>query len=844
MSYSLRKSAVGQECVKKVTLFLNQCKYAVGDFLTQKNGYTNDFLDDTYTGVMSVLGLSPRLVATWGGMTVYLRVVATREILQCSISVGGVFTILTRGVLGTVPDIIDGDFTVHHLGELDGSCKGFSQTCSNADSYVDGLHKEVVFASHPLKSGDVFISGLDFKSTRYESPEIKVGESVGSRARLSVTLYDQVHDDYGIVPYDGSRSSSGTLFGKLIARNPHFSGRKIIYSEGLRDSGSFVDPDWVDRSFIIDDIDFSAGEFSITALDPLILTEGKKAKMPLASTAQLSTAITGTPSTITFVNASAGYFGVSGNLIVRIDSECIEVAATGTTTLNIVTRGYGNTQIKDHSAGATVQNCIRFVDEHVVDVITYALQTWTSVPAAYIDDYSSVIAATPSTMLSDYTITAPTDVVDIINKCIFLGNLIFYFDNITNKIVIKYIKELDISPIYLDDDENFKRGSVSRTLRYQDQHTRFNMMWAPYDITKDSDTKNMQLSLTGINVAQEGPTRRNEINERKSIVMPLLNASGADYLVAVSAIDRIVSAAGTIPETLDVTLDAQDVDGSGLQLGDIVSIRTAAITDASGIPTPSLFQAVKIRGDAYKGFDVKLNRYLLYEPSSTDFTITSGVYANYLLSDHFAPAAGTYTVYIEVGAIFFSASASEYAFDTGPQASGVIINFISRWQVYGQGGDGGNCGFAGGIPAGNGSAGGPALNIRCDCTIDNGAGLIWAGGGGGAGDLSVITGDDDDGGYIWSAAAGGGGGQGYSLSQGGDYTLGSVSGSPAVDGQQSSGSKAGAGDGNQGGAWGEAGANSSYGGVGGSGGVAINKNGYNVDIISGNNSTAIRGLIV
>lgn len=844
MTYSIKKYAVGQECVKKVTLFLNQCKYSAGSFLTAKNGYTNDFLDDTYTGVMVALGLSTGLVATWGGMTVYLRIVATLEIVRCSIGVDGTFTILERGILGTTPDIIDGDFTVHHLGELDGSCKGFSQTCSNADSYVDGLYKEVVFSSHPLPSGDVFISGLDFKSARYESPEIKVGESIGSRARLSVTLYDQVHDDYGVVPYEGSRSSGGTLFGKLIARNPHFSGRKIVYSEGLRATGSFVDPDWVDRSFIIDDIDFSAGEFSITALDPLILTEGKKAKMPLASTAQLSAAITGTPSTITFVNASAGYFGVSGNLIVRIDSECIEVTATGTTTLNVVTRGYGNTQVKDHSAGATIQNCIRFVDEHVVDVITYALETWTSVPAAYIDDYSSVIAATPTIKLSDYTITAPTDVVDVINKCIFLGNLIFYFDNITNKIVIKYIKELDISPIYLDDDENFKRGSVSRTLRYQDQHTRFNLSWAPYDITKDSDLKNMQVSLTGINITQEGPTRRNEINERKSMVMPLLNASGADYLVAVSAIDRIVSAAGTIPETLKVTLDAQDVGDDELQLGDIVSIRTAAITDSSGVPTPSLFQAVKIEGDAYKGFDVKLNRYLLYEPSDSDFTITSGVYANYVLSDHFAPAAGTYTVYIESGAIFFSASTSEYAFDTGPQASGVTLRFISRWQVYGQGGAGGNCGFAGTLSAEDGHTGGSALNIRCDCTIDNGAGLIWAGGGGGAGDLSVVILEDPLGDDIWSAAAGGGGGQGYALSYGGDYTLGSTSGSPSVDGQQSNGSRAGGGDGNYGGAWGEAGANSSYGGVGGAAGVAINKNGYNVDIISGNNSTAIRGRIV
>lgn len=843
MTYTIRKSAVSQECVKKVTLYLNRCKYTSDSFLTQNLGEIDGSYSDSYTGVIDVAFLSSGLVSTWGGLTAYLKMAESGEIVECSISVGGVFTVIERGILGTTPGDLEFNFSVHHLGELDGTCTGFSQTCSNADTYVDGYLKEVTIASHPLESGAIFIPGLDFKSTRYESPEIKVGETIGSRARLSVTIYDQVHDDYEIVPYASRRTSAGTLFGKLLARNPHFSGRKIVYSEGLRDSNSFDEPDWVHRNFIIDDIGFSAGEFSITALDPLILTEGKKAKMPLASTAQLLAAITGTPTTITFTNAAAGYFGASGNLIVRIDSECIEVTATGTTTLKVVTRGFGNTAVKDHSAGATIQNCIRFVDEHVVDVITYALETWTSVPASYIDDYSSVIAAIPTIKLNDYTLTAPTDVVDIINRCIFLGNLIFYFDNITNKIVIKYVSELEISPIYLTEDENFKRGSVNRTLRYQDQFTRFNMLWAPYDITKDTDTKNMQVSLTGINVEQEGPTRRNEINEKKAIVMPLLNASGADYIVAAAAIDRVISAADTIPETLEVTLDAQDVDGDGVELGDIVSVSTSEITDYNGVPVPSLFQAVKIKGDAYQGFDIKLTKYLLFEPSDVDFTIEAGFYPNYNLLDHFSPAAGTYTVYIETGAIFFSSDASQYAFDTGAQASGVILNFVARWQIYGQGGNGGDCGFDGVSPAYDGEDGGPALNIQCDCEIDNGSGLIWAGGGGGAGDLSELLEIDPFTGEVWSAAAGGGGGQGYAASLGGDYTLGEVGGTPIVNGQQANGGQSGPGNGNAGGTWGEAG-NNSLTKSGGLAGVAINKNGYTVTITSGNNATAIKGRII
>lgn len=130
--------------------------------------------------------------------------------------------------------------------------------------------------------------------------------------------------------------------------------------------------------------------------------------------------------------------------------------------MNIGTRGFGNSEIRDHAINATVQNCIWIQNEHVVDLIVYALETWTSVPADYIDDYSSVISEIPTKEITSWVISSPMDVVDFINKMIQIGELIFYFDNVTNKIVIKYINELEISPIYLDDESHIDPKSVRK----------------------------------------------------------------------------------------------------------------------------------------------------------------------------------------------------------------------------------------------------------------------------------------------------------------------------------------------------------------------------------------------
>ncbi len=836
MTYAFRKKQAGQEVVKKLTFYLNLCKYTQLSYRTINSAHFKSPFDYApgYTGAVLVDNVQAGLYDLWGlNIDVYAQLVsppAATEIFKLHIDGAGAFSLIERGVNQTAQQLLYGNFKIYHLGQLDGSCYGYSQTCSASDSYQENLFKEIIFSSAPLAAGTIYHGGLNFKDVSYNSAELKPGEGIASRSKLTFKLSDQTHNDYDLCFWDEQKTSEGTLFGKLLARNPYFNNRKIKYSVGLRDSSSFNNEiDWEDRIFLIDDVNLSDETFAGSALDPLILTEGKKAKMPLVSPAQLTVAIVSGSTQVQFGNASVSYFGTSGTIIVRIDSELIAVTANGTASMPIVTRGFGHSEIKDHSVNGTVQNCVRFLNEHVINCIVYALETWTSVPAAYIDDYTDVIALIPASVISDYTLSSSKDVVDFINMCIFIGNLSFYFDDVTQKIVIKYISEFNISPIYLSDLTTIKKESAKRDFNFKEQYTRFNLSWAPFNLTKEDDLKNYQVSITSINALLESPNQLGETNERKAMMLPMLTASSADYLLGAAAVQRITDNSFELPDILECEVDAETVgetQGSIFELGAIVNAESRSSQNKAGVSTPRLYQILKISGDPFISFKVKMKHFQLLEPTDYDFTINAGVYVNYVLTDNYNPLIpGVYVVYIKTGAIFGSYSIGLPAFKTGTPTAGVTFRFIARWQVLGMGGQGGN----GGLPTGThlGQIGGIAFEANCNVEIDNGAGLIWAGGGGGEGTPSIPT----------TNGWGGGGGQGFGVALGGFNSTSGVNTTHAPSGNQSS---PGYGPGGHGGKWGENG--ELFNGPLVTAGIAIKSNGFAVTITSGDNILSIRGL--
>jgi len=841
MSYDDLKTERGAEFVEQIEVYFNGCKHAVAPydgvnaFFKTGPGHSASAVNFTLTRGPQDTGYYAKWMS-YPSANLYLES-NNLELMKVTLTGPTSILVTARGQFGTTPVAIpDGvaRFRLVHKGEADGSCRGYSQTCSDETAYDPNVFRVVKLCTAPLVGGSEIIEGLHHKSVDYESAEADIGESIGSPARLKFKLQDIEQKDGALVPYPERRASAGTFWGRTLARNPYPNGRKVVYKSGLRSYGTYTEPEWVERHFIIDDISRSDGYVNFTCLDPVILTEDKKAKMPVASPAQLSAAITGLPANFNYVNAPDFYFGpLSATIFIRIDSEVIRCTVSGAKQLTISQRGY-KSEIKDHEAGATVQDCVRFSGVHIIDAIVYALENYTTIPASFIGNYTAVKALIPTVDLDETIIQKPTAVADFISDMIKIGNLIFHFDESSLKFVIDYIPEMDVEPITISPKGEILRDSVTITPNTKEQYTRAAHLWGPVDITKDND-ENFAINYLAVNTDVESPENMGEVNEKKAFKNPYLTTSAGDSIIATAYSARIAARADKKPQIITARVNAANIgptQGGTLKIGSIVSVATKDDQNIDGVSQADLYQVVKMSGNAYENFIVKMRRYLSVQPASVSFVITTGG-VNYRLSDHFAPAAGHYTIYIEQGVTFGSYSTAVAAFSTGTQAAGVSFTIINRGAMLGMGGAGGDAGIDV-DPAKTGSPGGVAFEATVPCTIDTGAGLIWAGGSGGSGEIYINPQGPTP---FYVPRRGGGGGQGYGASLGGLNTDGIDFTDYAESGNQSGPGSVNCPDGGEWGSVGEA----ANGLAPALAGEAIKSNGYNVIISAGNNDVNIRG---
>ncbi|KXK68008.1 hypothetical protein BC89_27940 [Pseudomonas monteilii] len=193
-----------------------------------------------------------------------------------------------------------------------------------------------------------------------------------------------------------------------------------------------------------------------------------------------------------------------------------------------------------------------------------------------------------------------------------------------------------------------------------------------------------------------------------------------------------------------------------------------------------------------------------------------------------------------------SAGTGTYALRTGVFPAGSTLLIVNKGYIRGKGGNGGT-------PTVVGAAGGTALYVDMDCTIDNTNGYIFGGGGGGGGASCVSSA------LSVNLNASGGGGAGSAEGAGGTTTQVGSPGTATTGGAGGSATYTAIGKtwkavGGAGGANGAAGVNGSYitaGGTGwvyvtkagGAAGAAIARNGKTVTITGGNNTTQIKGAI-
>jgi hypothetical protein len=875
--YDIRKKMPGQEIVEKITIYADACQYATDEMLAARDVVTHSGTSIPSSGIGAVITLTTGdatlFDASGVGDPTYMRL-PSGEIVEITITDADTVVIAGRELFGTTASAQSGVLAcrILHKGEADGTCYGYAGTCSSVDSWHPTAKRALVWATAPLPAGQKYSNGLRSNVIQREGPEVHPGQDMGTRARLRFTLEDETDLTDQFNPYRDRIAPGGTKIGKMLARHPFFNNRKIEYAEGLRNVGTLDEPEWVTRGYVIDTFsDPDGGKSQVVALDPVIMSEDKKAKIPKASTGKLAADMVDATLNFSYTDAPEYHYGpMSSGVVVRIDSENIRCTVSGAMQLTREERAFRSEQ-KDHKAGATIQICKRWVDTHVIDAIVDTLENYTPTPAEYIGDYSAVIDLIPAKVIEDKLITKPTACNEIINDLIKCGNLTYYFDEIDQQIVIDHLPELDIEPISLNDVDHFKQETVKTDRNESKQYTRHTMLWAPYDETKDSD-EYFQVSHTVVNATLESERYIGSPNEKATHKSKVLGNSPSDNLMGVEYVQRTIDQCAEIPYLLTAELDAENIGttpAGSIVPGAVISVATRSRQNQAGEKLSELYQINRISGTIRTGFKMLARRYTAIAPDDIDFVV-EGEHVHYNLAEHFAPEdAGTYIIYVDPNCVCGSTNTAIPAFTTGEQAPGVQFYIIHRGKFLGMGGKGGDGGtatsgsntvftftfFEVGV---NGSPGGPAMEITVPCQIDTGSGIIWAGGGGGGGGGSVGFWQNNGGTvnpYMYSSYPGDGGGGGNSFvasapgfrgfSQLTEIGATGVTITYGVTGSAGTQSSTTAGH------WGEAGPiapvnplwTSGARATGGAGGLSIKTNGNALTILAGNNPLNIKGAV-
>lgn len=845
MAFDLLKTQSGQSTATIITIKLDKCRHTTDQSITDGNISISSSLNAGVTGVIAISG---GLSTSFTNSDPYILWGA--EIIKVTVDSAIQLTVVSRGHFGTVDaNHSTSAAQLKHSGEVDGTCYSFPQTCSSPDSYLSGLTTPFTFPSTQLDWSVNFYNG--FKSWSHSPPKVDPGQSMGSRAKVSFNLIDSVDNDI-YVPYPDRRTSNATLFTKWIARNPNFEGRAVTVQTGF-DPLNFDIDNFITREYVIDSLQVNKGILSCSCLDPLILTDDKKAKAPVASLGTLTVIVDNASTTITYGGAPALDYGVSGTVFVRIDSEVIECTVLSDFILTIVNRGIGGTGQKDHPLNATVQKDLYYNNVNGVVIIQDLMTNYTTINSAVIDDYSSVIAATPSLTLTAH-ITKSTSVKKLIDEIIKVCDLVMYYDEENQLIKIKQVQDVSTQPIFINEDDNILRDSISFTRLPKEQYTRYSTAWAPNDITKTTGEEHFSIVYQPINLNNELPVNKGEVEEKEIFYNRWLTNDSNDITIGTSLAQRVLDRSQQVPQEFGFTLDVEDVfntQGGVFELGSVVTVSSSRRVNVDGSNLSTNYQILSMKD--LGNMKYKILSKLFQDPLegvTVDFTISENK-ENYDLSTEFAPVAGNYIILINTGVSIGATSTAFDAFTTGAQAAGVTFDFIIRATLEGAGGAGGTGGnlvFSGAADefavGASGNVGGNAFNATVPCTINIGSGAIWAGGGGVNGQTSYSE-QVKPALVLAVAGMGGSGGQGYIGGVGG--TGGTVSGASSqtgVDGNNGSRGAAGVLAGVSGGEFGETADRNitSYeDSDAGLSGFAIVSNGNTVTITSGDNPLNTKG---
>jgi len=443
------------------------------------------------------------------------------------------------------------------------------------------------------------------------------GRSLGKRASVSATFRDFPHHDRDVDKYvrerltgdaaaDGSTFdpfNRGSFFTKLRARNPFYIGRKMHILTGYLpwdhdlppdDQPAFTEQNLIDnlrrRTYVMERWEGpdQEGRFSIVAKDVLKLADNDRATIPVETNGRLLSGIDTVATSATLTPSGIGDDEYPASGTVRINDELMTFTRSGDDLT--LTRATDNTEADDHAADDSVQNCHRWTNTRVDQIIKDMLEDFTNIDPAWIPfaDWQAEADSWLSEHKFSTVISEPTGVIKLLNELHEQSMLYVWWHEIDQE--IKFSAVRPFSPARaLDQDGHILEGQLTRRDNPDQRLSRLLVYFDRINPTEDLDeAANFRQLRVDVDVDAESD---NEYDQKRSrtIFSRWLSAGNRPQVVQLAS--RLLQRYRDDPVEHEFTLGAKDAD---LWVGDVFSIRNRLIVNERGEQFDQRIQAIEV----------------------------------------------------------------------------------------------------------------------------------------------------------------------------------------------------------------------------------------------------------
>lgn len=355
-----------------------------------------------------------------------------------------------------------GTLTAGSPASVEYKCFNTLSTCADLEHYND-VGATIRFAGNSEYLPPEIDALAMLTNVTVDPGRISLGENLGERPRMTVTLRERPHSDTGegFDKYHAEREydpyRQGTALAKWRARHPYLENRSIRYLMG--ELGQTIEEMEV-HSYVIESFNgpTEEGVYTITAKDPLKLLDGDRALCPERSNGYLGSGITNSATSLTLLPVGIGdhEYPASGKACIS-STEVVSFTRSGDTMT--ITRAQNGTLAKAHETQAQVQLCKEWTAVDPAQVIDDLMEDYGDVDPAFIE-ISDWLAETNNYYRRVVTgiVTSPTSVRKLIVELVVQCGLVIWWDPVGSKIRLQVMRQILTDAARMDEDNIDREG--------------------------------------------------------------------------------------------------------------------------------------------------------------------------------------------------------------------------------------------------------------------------------------------------------------------------------------------------------------------------------------------------